>query len=36
MLQKSMCRSLIVDAGSESQLNRLFCGIENVRDAAAV
>ena len=27
MLQKSMCRSLIVDAGSESQLTRLLCGI---------
>jgi non-ribosomal peptide synthetase component F len=27
MLEKSMCRSIIVDAGSESQLEALLCGI---------
>jgi amino acid adenylation domain-containing protein len=27
MLERSMCRSVIVDAGSESQLERLLCGI---------
>ena len=27
MLRNSMCRSLIVDAGSEPQLDRLLCGI---------
>ncbi len=27
MLERSMCRSMVVDAGSESQLERLLCGI---------
>jgi amino acid adenylation domain-containing protein len=27
MLEKSMCRSVIVDAGSESQLERLLCSV---------
>jgi amino acid adenylation domain-containing protein len=27
MLQRSMCRSVIVDAGSESQLEKLLCGM---------
>src|SRR5512132_384607 len=27
MLERSMCRSMVVDAGSESQLERLLCSI---------
>jgi amino acid adenylation domain-containing protein len=27
MLERSMCRSVIVDAGSESQLEKLLCGV---------